>query len=54
MVPPDVQAALAATHPLRRLGTTDDVAQAVLFLVSPQSPWVTSIVLDVAGDAVLR
>jgi len=29
MILPDVQAALVETHPIRRLGTVDDVAQAV-------------------------
>ena len=53
-MPPDVEAGLAAAHPLRRLGTPDDVAQAVLYLVSPQSSWITGIVLDVAGGSVLR
>lgn len=32
----------------------DDVAQAVLFLVTQQSTWVTGVVLDVAGGSVLR
>lgn len=40
--------------PPRRLGTTDDVARAVLFLASPQSPWITGIVMDLAGGGVLR
>lgn len=54
MIPPDLQAALVASHPVRRLGTVDDVAQAVLFLVTHQSAWITGIVLDVAGGSVLR
>lgn len=54
MIPPDVKAALVETHPIRRLGTVDDVAQAVLFLVTQRSAWVTGIVLDVAGGSVLR
>jgi len=53
-IPPDVQAALVATHPVRRLGTEDDVAQAVLFLVTEQASWITGIVLDIAGGSVLR
>lgn len=43
MIAPDLQAALVASHPIRRLGTVDDVAQAVLFLVIQQSAWVTGI-----------
>jgi 3-oxoacyl-[acyl-carrier protein] reductase len=52
-IPADTQVAMAATHPLRRLGTTQDVADAVLFLVGPRSPWITGIILDVAGGSVL-
>lgn len=54
MITTDLQAALVASHPIRRLGTVDDVAQAVLFLVTQQSAWITGIVLDVAGGSVLR
>ena len=40
-------------HPIRRLGTPEDVAHAALFLVSDQAAWITGIILDVAGGAVL-
>lgn len=53
MIPADLQAELAAAHPLRRLGSIDDVADAVLFLSGEESSWVTGIVLDVAGGSVL-
>lgn len=53
-IPQDMQTALVATHPIRRLGTVDDVAQAVLHLAGEQSAWVTGVVLDVAGGSVLR
>ncbi len=53
-IPQDMQTALVATHPIRRFGTVDDVAQAVLYLASEQSAWVTGVVLDVAGGSVLR
>jgi 3-oxoacyl-[acyl-carrier protein] reductase len=43
---------LAETHPMRRLGTVDDVAQAALYLASENVSWITGIVLDVAGGAV--
>ena len=52
-IPAEVQEQLAQTHPIRRLGTPEDVAGAALFLVSDDSPWVTGIVLDVAGGSVL-
>ena len=44
---------LAEAHPLRRLGTVEDVAQAALYLASDNAGWVTGVVLDVAGGAVM-
>ena len=35
--------------PMRRLGTTDDLGRAVLFLVAPASSWVTGQVIAVDG-----
>jgi 3-oxoacyl-[acyl-carrier protein] reductase len=52
-IPADVQRSLAEAHPLRRLGTPDDVAQAALFLASDQSSWITGVIIDIAGGAVL-
>jgi NAD(P)-dependent dehydrogenase (short-subunit alcohol dehydrogenase family) len=39
----------AANRPLGRVGTTDDVANAVLFLASPMSSWITGAALVVDG-----
>jgi NAD(P)-dependent dehydrogenase (short-subunit alcohol dehydrogenase family) len=39
----------AANRPLARVGTPDDVANAVLFLASPMSSWITGAVLVVDG-----
>jgi NAD(P)-dependent dehydrogenase (short-subunit alcohol dehydrogenase family) len=39
----------AASRPLARIGTPDDVAGAVLFLVSPMSSWITGAALAVDG-----
>lgn len=50
-IPAEMQRDLAEAHPLKRLGTPEDVARAALFLVSEESAWVTGIVLDVAGGA---
>ena len=47
------QKALADQHPLKRLGTPEDVARAALFLVSEDAQWITGMVLDVAGGAVM-
>jgi 3-oxoacyl-[acyl-carrier protein] reductase len=38
---------------LQRLGTVEDVAQAALYLASESAAWVTGIVLDIAGGAVM-
>src|SRR5262249_19408547 len=40
-------------HPIKRLGTPEDVARAALFLASEESVWITGVILDVAGGAVM-
>jgi 3-oxoacyl-[acyl-carrier protein] reductase len=52
-MPEDQKQVLAEEHPLRRLGTPEDVASAVRFLASDESGWITGITLDVAGGAVM-
>lgn len=49
----DQRAQVAAAHPLGRLGEPADVANAVLFLASDASSWITGITLDVAGGRVM-
>ena len=44
-----VAAALAAQHPLGRLGEPDDLAAAARFLLSPEASWITGQVLGVDG-----
>jgi 3-oxoacyl-[acyl-carrier protein] reductase len=44
---------LVDLHPIRRLGTPEDVARAALYLASDDAGWITGIVLDVAGGAVM-
>jgi 3-oxoacyl-[acyl-carrier protein] reductase len=52
-IPEEQQASLVEMHPIRRLGTPDDVARAALFLASEDAAWITGVVLDVAGGAVM-
>lgn len=52
-IPAELQASLADAHPLKRLGTPQDVATAAAFLASDQAAWITGVVVDVAGGAVL-
>jgi NAD(P)-dependent dehydrogenase (short-subunit alcohol dehydrogenase family) len=40
--------------PLRRLGTTDDIANIVRFLIGPESSWVTGQVIAADGGHTLR
>jgi 3-oxoacyl-[acyl-carrier protein] reductase len=51
-MPPAVQAQVAEMHPLRRLGTPDDVAQVALFLASEAAAWLTGLTIDVAGGRI--
>lgn len=39
----------AANRPLARVGTPEDIANAVLFLASPMSNWITGTALVVDG-----
>jgi 3-oxoacyl-[acyl-carrier protein] reductase len=52
-IPEAIQDQLRHTHPIQRLGTPDDVAQATLFLATEHSSWISGITLDVAGGSVL-
>jgi 3-oxoacyl-[acyl-carrier protein] reductase len=53
MIPGPQQQALAGLHPLRRLGTPEDVAGAARYLASADAGWITGVIMDVAGGAVM-
>ena len=52
-IPDDHRTVLVEAHPIKRLGTPDDIANAALFLASVNSSWITGVILDVAGGAVM-
>jgi 3-oxoacyl-[acyl-carrier protein] reductase len=52
-IPEQQKQQMIAARPLKRLGTPEDVARAALFLASDASAWITGVVLDVAGGAVM-
>jgi 3-oxoacyl-[acyl-carrier protein] reductase len=53
-IPADIRKSLVDMHPIRRLGTPEDVAAAALFLASDESGWITGVVVDIAGGAVMK
>jgi 3-oxoacyl-[acyl-carrier protein] reductase len=52
-IPAAMRPSMIDSHPLRRLGTPEDVARAALYFASDDAGWVTGVILDVAGGAVL-
>ena len=48
---PDVREGMVARTAMRRNGTPQDIADAVLFLASPASSWITGKLLEVDGAA---
>ena len=52
-IPKQQRDVLREQHPIRRLGTPEDVAHAALYLASDEAAWVAGTVWDVAGGAVL-
>ncbi len=52
-IPNEQKQTLLEMHPVKRLGIPEDVADAALFLASDDAAWITGIILDVAGGAVM-
>lgn len=51
---PDIIKNIVKTMPLGRLGETDDITKACLFLLSDDADWITGQILSVDGGTVLR
>jgi 7-alpha-hydroxysteroid dehydrogenase len=49
---PELRTKMEEMTPMRRIGTTDDVAAMALYLCSPASSWVTGKVFEVDGGTV--
>ena len=52
-MPEEFKEGVIALHPLGRLGEPADVAEAACFLASDSASWLTGLVVDVAGGAVM-
>jgi 3-oxoacyl-[acyl-carrier protein] reductase len=52
-IPEAQKKSLLDMHPIKRLGTPDDVASAALFLASDEAGWISGVVIDVAGGSVM-
>jgi 3-oxoacyl-[acyl-carrier protein] reductase len=50
-LPGEAADSLAKTYPLRRIGTPEDIASAVVFFASRQADWITGQVLHVGGGS---
>ena len=48
-MPDDLRQQMIASTPMRRNGTPEDIASAILYLASPASSWVTGKLLEVDG-----
>lgn len=48
-LPGDIVAQILATLPLSRMGVPQDMADAALFLSSPEASWITGVILRVDG-----
>ena len=54
IVPPEFREAMLRSLALKRMGTTDDMASVVLFLLSDEAGWLTGQVISVDGGQLVR
>ena len=54
IVPPEFREAMLRSLALKRMGTTDDMASVVLFLLSDAAAWLTGQVISVDGGQLVR
>lgn len=52
-IPAAIQEQIIKHHPIARLGTPQDIADAAVFLASERSSWISGITVDIAGGSVL-
>ena len=53
-VPKDIIEGITSKLPLARLGTTQDIVNAMMFLLSDEASWITGQILCVDGGMILR
>lgn len=50
-IAPEMLNGMASNTPLQRIGKTDDIAAAALYLATPASSWVTGKIIEIDGGA---